>query len=108
MSPPTPLSETMFSKSVRGCSRRIWLAGIADIRHRARIINRFDHIHLGNFGDHKNLGGGLFELRFFFGPGFRAYYTIKGKRVVFLLCGGDKATQGKDIEKARNIMNELE
>ena len=85
-----------------------WLAGIADIRHRARIINRFDHIHLGNFGDHKNLGGGLFELRFFFGPGFRAYYTIKGKRVVFLLCGGDKATQGKDIEKARNIMNELE
>jgi putative addiction module killer protein len=85
-----------------------WLAGIVDIRHRARIINRFDHIHLGNFGDHKNLGGGLFELRFFFGPGFRAYYTIKGERVVFLLCGGDKATQGKDIEKARNIMNELE
>jgi putative addiction module killer protein len=61
-----------------------------------------------NFGDHKGLGGGLFELRFFFGPGFRTYYTIKGERVVFLLCGGDKATQKKDIEKARKIITELE
>jgi putative addiction module killer protein len=85
-----------------------WFAGIADIRNRARIISRFDHVQSGNFGDHKGLGGGLFELRFFFGPGFRAYYTIKGERVVFLLCGGDKATQKKDIEKARKIITELE
>ena len=55
-----------------------WLAGISDIKTRARIITRFDHIKLGNFGDHKGLGEGLFELRFFFGPGFRAYYTVKG------------------------------
>ncbi len=65
------------------------LAGITDIKHRARIINRFDHIQLGNFGDHKSLGSGLFELRFFFGPSFRAHSTIKDRRVVFLLCGGD-------------------
>ncbi len=50
----------------------------------------------------------MFELRFFFGPGFRANYTIKGERVVFLLCGGDKASQKKDIEKARKIITELE
>lgn len=85
-----------------------WLAGIVDIQNRARIITRFDHIQLGNFGDYKNLGHGLFELRFFFGPGFRVYYTIKGERVIFLLCGGDKSTQGKDIEKAKNIIAELE
>ncbi|WP_446007981.1 type II toxin-antitoxin system RelE/ParE family toxin [Candidatus Electrothrix sp.] len=53
------------------------------------------------------LTAGLFELRFFFGPGFRAYYTIKNRKVVFLLCGGDKASQRKDIERARNIMIEL-
>ena len=85
-----------------------WLVGIKDTRDRARIISRFDHIHLGNFGDHKNLGGGLYELRFFFGPGFRAYYTIKDGKVVFLLCGGDKSSQSKNIDKARAIMAELE
>ncbi|MBM9531625.1 type II toxin-antitoxin system RelE/ParE family toxin [Desulfoprunum benzoelyticum] len=85
-----------------------WLAGITDVRHRARIISRLDHIQLGNFGDHKNLGGGLFELRFFFGPGFRAYYTIKGDKVVILLCGGDKSRQQKDIEKAKIVLTELE
>ncbi len=85
-----------------------WFAGIKDIRHRARIISRFDQIELGNFGDHKNLGNSLFELRFFFGPGFRVYYTIKDKKIVFLLCGGAKSGQSKDIGKARKIINELE
>ena len=85
-----------------------WLTGVKDTQHRARIISRFDHIQLGNFGDHKNLGGNLFELRFFFGPGFRTYYTIKGGKIIFLLCGGDKSTQSKDIKKARTIMDELE
>lgn len=84
-----------------------WLAGVKDFRHRARIISSFDHIQLGNFGDHKKLGENLFELRFFFGPGFRIYYTIKGVKVVLLLCGGDKSTQSKDIKKARTIIDEL-
>ncbi len=85
-----------------------WLAGIKSVQHRARILNRFDHIRRGNLGDHKSLGDGLFELRFFFGPGFRAYYTIYGCRLVLLLCGSGKDGQKKDIEKARAIMSELE
>jgi len=51
-----------------------WLTGVKDMKHRARIISRFDHIQLGNFGDHKKLDENLFELRFFFGPGFRIYF----------------------------------
>ncbi len=85
-----------------------WLAGVKDIQHRARIISRFDHIQLGNFGDHKKLGENLFELRFFFGPDFRLYYTVIGEKVVLLLCGGNKSTQSKDIKKAKTIMDELE
>ncbi len=85
-----------------------WLAGIKDITLRARIISRFDSIQLGNFGDHKSLGGDLFELRFFFGPGFRVYFTVKEEKVVFLLCGGDKSQQSKDIQRARMIMAALE
>lgn len=80
---------------------------------RARIIKRFDHVEKGNFGDHKGLGPNLFELRFFFGPGYRIYYTIKEATegmttVVMMLCGGDKSSQKKDIEKAKAIMAELE
>jgi len=49
----------------------------------------------------------IFELRFFFGPGFRIYYTIKGDRIIFLLTGGDKSSQKNDIVKARAIMEDL-
>jgi putative addiction module killer protein len=84
-----------------------WLAGIKDIPSRARIYHRFDHVRLGNFGDHKSLGDNLFELRLFFGPGYRVYYTIKGTTIVLLLCGGDKSSQGKDIVKAKDILNRL-
>jgi len=85
-----------------------WLTSIKHPQHRARIINRFDKIQMGHFGDYKALGQDLFELRFFIGPGFRAYYTIKHEKVVFLLTGGDKSSQSKDIEKARAIMKALE
>lgn len=84
-----------------------WFAGIRNIQYRARVISRFDRVQDGNFGDYKNIGNNLFELRFFFGPGFRVYYTIKEAKVVILLCGGDKSSQEKDIEKARRIMEEL-
>ena len=58
----------------------------------------------GNLGDVKTVAQNLFEMRFFFGSGYRIYYTINGETVVFLLCGGDKSTQKKDIEKAKKIM----
>jgi len=85
-----------------------WFKKIKDVRFRARIALRFDHIRMGIFGDRKSLGRGLFELRFFFGPGFRVYYTIKNRRIVFLLAGGDKSSQDKDIEKARTIISAIE
>ncbi|ETR70188.1 MAG: addiction module killer protein [Candidatus Magnetoglobus multicellularis str. Araruama] len=85
-----------------------WFTGLKDSKSKARIISRFDKVQLGNLGDHKNLGGNLFELRFFFGPGYRIYYTIKSGRIVILLCGGDKSKQKKDIKLARDIMAELE
>ena len=60
----------------------------------------------GNLGDVKTVGKNLFEMRFFFGSGYRVYYTINGETLVLLLCGGDKSTQKKDIEKAKKIMGE--
>jgi len=63
---------------------------------------------LGNFGDHKQLDSKLFEMRFFFGSGYRVYYTIKSNRIVLLLAGGDKSSQQQDITMAITILNELE
>jgi len=60
-----------------------WFAGVKDTKSKARIISSFDKVQLGNFGDHKNLGGNLFDLRFFFGSGYRVYYTISSGKIVY-------------------------
>jgi len=84
-----------------------WFKGLKDVKTKARIALRFRQITLGNFGDYKSLGGDLFELRFFFGSGYRIYYTVENNQVVILLVGGDKSSQAKDIKKAHDILNEL-
>ena len=67
----------------------------------ARIDARLDRVTLGNFGDHKSVGEGVFELRLSFGPGYRIYYALDGLEIVLLLAGGDKKTQAKDIKVAQ-------
>ncbi len=78
-----------------------WLSDLKDKVVRLRIAKRLDQIHNGNFGDHQSVGGGVWELRLHFGPGFRVYYGLDGDEVVLILCGGDKSTQNKDISKAQ-------
>ena len=85
-----------------------WLSGVKNVQHRARVISRLDRVQYGHFGDHKSIGSNLFELRFFFGSGFRVYYTIQNGIVVLLLCGGNKSTQSRDIKKACDMIDLLE
>ena len=84
-----------------------WLTKLRDIQGKARILARLKRIELGNIGDHKSIGGGLFELRIDCGPGYRIYYVRMKKSVIILLAGGDKSTQEKDIKRARQILSEL-
>jgi putative addiction module killer protein len=77
-----------------------WLGGLADERTVDRVTDRIDRLAQGNPGDHKAIGDGLAELRLDFGPGYRLYYARVGRRVVLLLCGGDKSTQKRDIKLA--------
>jgi putative addiction module killer protein len=74
-----------------------------DPQAQARIDVRLDRVSLGNFGDHKSVGEGVFELRFTFGPGLRVYYGLAGKRVVLLLIGGSKKGQSHDISVAQKF-----
>jgi putative addiction module killer protein len=70
---------------------------------RARIQVRVDRLVHGNPGEHRNLTGGISELKIDFGPGYRVYYSKRGNRLLLLLAGGDKSTQQKDIEMAIHL-----
>jgi len=67
----------------------------------ARIQARVYRFELGNLGDAKNLGEGVWEARFDIGPGYRLYFGKDGQTIVVLLCGGDKSTQVRDVAKAK-------
>lgn len=82
---------------------RDWLSALKDKRAVARILVRLASVRSGSLGDAKSVGGGLYELRIDFGPGYRVYFGLDGQTVVVLLCGGDKSTQRKDITKARAL-----
>jgi putative addiction module killer protein len=83
-----------------------WLATLRDAQAKARIVRRIDRMELGNFGDCKPLGGGLYELRIDWGPGYRVYYGMIGQTCVLLLCGGDKHKQSSDIDRAREYLQD--
>jgi putative addiction module killer protein len=83
-----------------------WFKGLKDAQARARIDARIRRLSLGNPGDAKALRDGVSELRIDTGPGYRVYFTQRGALVVLLLCGGDKSTQDRDIERAINLAKE--
>jgi len=84
-----------------------WLKKLKDIQGKIAIARRVERIqNSGNFGDFKAIDTKLYELRVKVGPGYRVYYTKKGKKVIILLIGGDKSTQSKDIQKAKILMKE--
>jgi putative addiction module killer protein len=83
-----------------------WLDELRDLRARVAILRRIDRVELGNFGDHKSVGGGVSELRIDVGPGYRVYYAQAGNTLVLLLLGGDKRGQQGDIERAISCWND--
>ncbi|MBD2606310.1 type II toxin-antitoxin system RelE/ParE family toxin [Scytonema hofmannii FACHB-248] len=78
-----------------------WLENLKDYVIRSRIIRRVERLKQGNYGDCKSVGGSVQELRFFFGSGYRVYFGEAENDVVILLCGGDKDSQDRDIERAK-------
>ena len=79
---------------------RSWLSTLDRVT-RARIQARILRFELGNLGDHKQVGRGVWEARLAFGPGYRVYFGKSGTDIVLLLLGGDKRSQPRDIERAR-------
>src|SRR6476660_6981538 len=73
----------------------------------ARIQLRVTRFELGNLGDHKNVGAGVWEARVMFGPGYRIYFGKDGDAIVVLLTGGDKGSQAKDIARAQGFWRDF-
>jgi putative addiction module killer protein len=84
-----------------------WLRALRDARARARIAARIQRLAFGNPGDVQPVGEGVSELRIHDGPGYRIYYVQRGTVLIVLLCGGDKATQNKDIKAAKKLAKEM-
>ena len=85
----------------------IWLSKLADQKAKARILARLRSATLGNFGDSESVGEGVYEMRIHVGRGYRIYYMRTGSTLYVLLIGGWKATQTKDIQKAKTMAREL-
>ncbi len=85
----------------------IWLTKLKDKAGRARILHRIRSAEQGNFGDCEPVGEGVSEMRIHVGPGYRVYFTQRGKRIYLLLLGGDKSSQRRDIRQAIELAQAL-
>ncbi|WP_454514675.1 type II toxin-antitoxin system RelE/ParE family toxin [Bosea thiooxidans] len=85
---------------------REWLSGLKDCRAQEIIAKRLVRVGAGLLGDVKYFDG-IGELRVDHGPGCRVYFTRHGKVVIILLCGGDKSSQQRDIERAIEMAKEI-
>ena len=87
---------------------RNWFDSLKDKNTRIRIDILIRRLSLGNPGDVKPVGEGIFEIRIDHGPGYRVYYVQKKNQIIILLAGGDKSTQSRDISKAQELARKLE
>ena len=86
---------------------RNWKKNLRDFRAKYKIQARIDRAISGNFGDWKTESGDIRAMRIDYGPGYRLYYVVRGTKIVFLLCGGDKGSQSADIKKATDFAREV-
>ena len=85
-----------------------WLSAIKDRMTRRRLGRRLEKAQRGSLGDVKPVGEGVWEMREFFGPGWRMYFVLRGAVLIVMLGGGDKSTQAADIARAIALAGTLE
>ncbi len=75
---------------------------------RIRLGVRLDKAQRGLMGDVKPVGGGVIEMREFFGPGWRMYYVEQNGVLIVMLGGDTKSTQSSDIATAIALAKTIE
>ena len=85
-----------------------WLRKLKDLRAKAKILFRIQKIeNYEHFGDCEPVGNGIRELRIDYAKGYRVYFKESDGKIIILLIGGDKSTQQRDIEKAKEILKRI-
>ncbi len=85
-----------------------WLRKLKDLRAKAKILFRLQKIEdEEHFGDCEPVGNGIRELKINYAKGYRVYFKESDGKIILLLVGGEKSTQQKDIEKAKEILNRI-
>ena len=85
-----------------------WFRKHKDVRAKAKILFRIQKVESDeHFGDCEPVGDGIRELKINHAKGYRAYFKEKDKKIILLLIGGDKSSQQKDIEKAKEIWKKI-
>ena len=72
----------------------------------AKVSEALLRMGQGNFSNAKSVGGGVFEYRIDFGPGYRIYFGREGDVLIILLGGGTKQRQQWDIHTAQTLWRE--
>lgn len=85
-----------------------WIDGLKDETLRGVIAARIKRLEFGLMGDVQPVGDGVSELRIHLGPGWRLYFTQRGRHIIVLLVGGTKRSQQKDIRRAKVLAAELD
>jgi putative addiction module killer protein len=86
---------------------KAWFSRLADEKAKAKIAARLDNASLGNFGDCEPVGEGVSEMRVHTGAGYRIYYIRTALTIYVVLTGGDKSSQKKDIDRAKQMARKL-
>lgn len=100
------IQSTMYT-FIRSPEFSDWMDRLKDPVGKARIILRIESAMRGNFGDCDSVGDGISEMRIHYGPGYRVYFTRRGQTIYWLLLGGDKSTQKRDIKRAKALLKVL-
>ena len=98
--------NTIMFTILRSATFDRWLRRLRDRQAVNRIVARLLAAEDGHLGDVRSVGGGVSEMRIQHGPGYRVYFIMRGAELIVLLCGGDKDSQRRDIERAKRMAKE--
>lgn len=90
-------------QTIQTAAFRTWLDGLKDQTAKEKIAIRIARAQAGNMGTVKSLGDQVSEIKIDYGPGYRLYYTVRGSTIIYLLIGGNKKTQKRDIATAKGM-----